>query len=617
MDRKHYYAYRSFQPEFSTMERFASIGVNTITLFPANTSNSLGQPYCRYPANRFWFDTRDFTSVGRQFDDVLLHNPAANFIVMVDLNSPDWLTRQLALNHESGDSTTHLSEVLVNSRWLADTEHYLEAFLEYCESNYGVRIEAYVLACGNTDEWFDHNGELCGLAKERAYLEYRRRQGLDPEPPPSALKLNSPDFDGLLFDPACSGGVLAYRRFCNELVADGILRFARIAKKVIRPGVEVGVFYGYLHDRLGIAESGHAALRPVLDAPEVDFLISPGSYCDRAIGGGSGWQSLSGSERLAGKRHLHECDQRTHTYNPVLSEHVRLDFQCWKNTREDIAGVRREAALSIIGDSSLWWFDMWGGFYQEPELLAELGRLRELYDRFATLRAEPVDQIALIVDADAAYYFDQRSPRQREFQRHARIALNHVGAPFDSYLFDDLGRIPDFDRYRLVILANQIEITPAKAEVLKKFVYCGGRTVLTLYAPGLSDGVSLDPERVRRWAGVPFGSAGLAVTEEEKCRKAYLARPGDLTAGMLRDLAREAGILLNVSREAPVYADSRLLAIHLAEPDAVTVTLPAGAESAVELFSGRRVNGAVFQWDSPGCETLLFELETSTSTEGK
>lgn len=306
------------------MERFAAIDVNTIALFPANTSNSLGQPYCRYPANRLWFDTWDFTVVGRQFDDVLEHNPRANFIVIVDLNSPEWLSRQLALSHESGDSTTHLSETLVNPRWLCDTEHYLEAFLSYCEKNYAEKIEAYVLACGNTDEWFDHNGELCGLAKERAYQEYRARNGLPPETPPSAGKLNSPDFDGLVFDPARSDDVITYRRFCNELVAESILRFARFSRKVIRPEAEIGVFYGYLTTRLGAAESGHVELRRVLDAPEVDFLISPGCYIDRAIGGGSGWQSVSGSERLAGKRHLHECDQRTHTYNPSLSPHVKL-----------------------------------------------------------------------------------------------------------------------------------------------------------------------------------------------------------------------------------------------------------------------------------------------------
>ncbi|WP_417170100.1 hypothetical protein [Victivallis sp.] len=616
MKHKHYYAYRSFQPEFATMERFAAIDVNTIALFPANTSNSLGQPYCRYPANRLWFDTWDFTVVGRQFDDVLEHNPRANFIVIVDLNSPEWLSRQLALSHESGDSTTHLSETLVNPRWLCDTEHYLEAFLSYCEKNYAEKIEAYVLACGNTDEWFDHNGELCGLAKERAYQEYRARNGLPPETPPSAGKLNSPDFDGLVFDPARSDDVITYRRFCNELVAESILRFARFSRKVIRPKAEIGVFYGYLTTRLGAAESGHVELRRVLDAPEVDFLISPGCYIDRAIGGGSGWQSVSGSERLAGKRHLHECDQRTHTYNPSLSPHVKLKFQCWKNTAEDIAGVRREAVLAMISDSSLWWFDMWGGFYEESALLEELGRLQKLYCRFAGQPGTPVDEIALIIDADSAYYLDQRSPRQAHFQRHARTMLNHVGAPFDTYLLDDLGRIPDFDRYKLVILANQIEITPEKAELLERYLYCGNRTVLTLYAPGLSDGTSLDPARVRRWAGVEYGSEGLHLTEFATCRKAYLAHPEKLTAAILRDLARQAGVLLITSREAVVYADSRMLALHLAEPGTITITLPGGADGAVELFSGRRMHGGVFEWNSRGGETLLFELKFNSDKKG-
>lgn len=612
MSKRRYFAYRSFQPEFEAMERFAAIGVNSVTLFPANTSNSLGQPDCYYSANRFWFDTFDFDVVGRQFDDVLEHNPAADFLVLVDLNSPEWLARQLALSHESGDSTTHLTEALVNPRWIADTESYLKAFLAYCEKHCSDRIRAYVLGCGNTDEWFDHNGELCGLNKERAYQEYRRREGLAPEPPPSALKLNTPDFDGLLFDPACSGGVLAYRRFCNELVAQGIRRFARLAKSVIRPGAEVGVFYGYVTDRLGIAESGHAALREILDAPEIDFLVSPGCYGDRAIGGGSGWQSLSGSERLAGKRHLHECDQRTHTYNSRLSKHVKLEFSSWRNIREDVAGIRREAALAIISRASLWWFDMWGGFYQEPEQLEALRQAKTLYDRLTAPETVRIDRIALIVDSDAACYFDQRSPRQGDFQRHARNMLNRVGAPYDSYMLDDIPRIPGFDRYRLVILANQVEITPAKEKLLEEHLFRDGRTVLSLYAPGLSDGKSLDPARVRRWAGVEYGTPGLCVTEAAECRLAYLADPAALTPAMLRDLARQAGVTLNASREVPVYADSKLLAVHLEEPGAVTITLPEHSVAAVELFSGVRVEGPEFRWESDGCETLLFELETST-----
>lgn len=70
-------------------------GINTVAVFPSNTCNSLGEPYSKYPPNWLWFDTYDFEPVKRQFDDLLSANPNAEFLVMLDLNSPLWLTRQL------------------------------------------------------------------------------------------------------------------------------------------------------------------------------------------------------------------------------------------------------------------------------------------------------------------------------------------------------------------------------------------------------------------------------------------------------------------------------------------------------------------------------------------
>ena len=608
MDGKKYFAYRSFMPELKAVENFSVHGVNTICLFPSNTVNSLGQPYSGYAPNRFWFGTYDFSAVEQQIREALEKMPDARILMMIDLNSPEWLSRQIGLAHTPGDSTTHLSEALLNPRWVEDTVAYMLAFLDFCELKWGDRIDAYIPACGNTDEWFDHNGESCSLIKEKAYARYREEKGLPPEIPPSAGKLNSPDFDELVFDPATSSGVLEYRRFCNEVVADGLLMFAEKIKTHLARPVEVGAFFGYITDRAGVAESGHAFLRKVVRSPWVDFIISPGCYRDRAIGGGSGWQSISGTERLAGKRHFHECDQRTHTYNKNLSPYVKLEFQCWQNTTEDIAGIRREAALAIITRSSLWWFDMWGGFYTLPEQLECIRECHKLYDRFLAEPSVKIDEVALITDEDTAFYLDQRSPRQRDFQSHIRTQLNRLGAAYDHYLLEDLPEIENWEHYKLISLSNQIEITPEKAELLKKYVYSGGKTVLVLYAPGISDGRTLDVKRVEKFAGVPYAAAGLNITQKENCQVAYLHDPALLTASMLRQLAEEAGALLNVSAEVPVYADSRLLAVHLPTAGTREIRLPHHAAGAVELFSGKKITKNVFNWHSESCETLLFEL---------
>lgn len=593
------------------MERFAEAGVGTVCFFPANTLNSLGEPYSQYPAVWRWFHEYDFSSLDRQIDELKKTGPNRKFICIVDLNSPEWLARQLSLAHESGDSFTHLTECLANPRWKEAVMEYLNAFLTYCETHYSDCVYAYVLACGHTDEWFDHNGELCGLLKEKAYRQWRAEHRLSPQSPPSATVMNSPDYDGLLFDPACSSAVLEYRRFCNELVGNAICEFAAAARNLIRSEAEIGVFYGYVMTRLGAAESGHLEYERVVHCPDIDFLVSPGSYGDRAMGGGGGWLGCSGTEKLAGKIHLHECDQRTHTHNRNLTRYVSLHVPHWENTCEDLVGIKREFSLALLNRSSLWWFDMWGGFYQEPELFETFRTMKQIYDSRIELPSVPVEEVALIVDPDGLYYFDQRSLRQRVFQPDVRKALNRLGAPFESYCFRDIPAIPNPDRLKLLIFVCQWEITEEKAEILNRYVLNGGRTVLWLYAPGLSDGASLDPERVRRWTGVlPEEAEELAVRPMEGWTSAFLRSPETLTAAMLKGLARDAGVHLYTDEAVPVYADNRFLAVHSREGGAMTIRLPSIRRRATELFSGKTAaeNAASIEWNFQTPDSALFEL---------
>ena len=608
---RHYFAYRSFLPEFDAMKRFAAAGVRTICFFPGNTTNSLGQPYAQYPSIWNWFDRYEFSSLDQQIADLKKAVPEAEFICMIDLNSPEWLSRQLSLAHESGDSFTHLTEALANPRWKEATLHYLRAFLEYAEAHYADSIQAYVLACGHTDEWFDHNGELCGLHKQRACNDWRAAHGLAPAEPPSALKMNTPDYDGLLFDPAVSSGVIEYRRFCSELVGNTICEFAAEARKLIRPEAEIGVFYGYIVTRLGAAESGHLAYEQVLKSPDIDFMISPGSYGDRAMGGGGGWLGCSGSEKLAGKIHMHECDQRTHTHNRDLTPYVSLHVPHWENTEEDVAGIKREFSLALLKRSSLWWFDMWGGFYQEPVLFENFRLMKEIYDSRIRLTSRNVEEVAMIVDPDALAYFDQRSPRQRDFQPDIRKKLNRLGAPFETWCLRDVPSIPNLHEIKFFIFATPWEITPEKAELLNRHVLNHDRTVLWFYAPGISDGKSFDESRIRRWTGADPHVSGLSVQRMSGWTSAFLRNPAELTPAMLKSLAKSAGVHLYSDAEIPVYADDRFLALHSKEGGEMTIRLPRRVTKITELFSGKLAaeNVSEFQWNFRAPDTVLFEME--------
>ena len=113
--QKPFFAYRSFWKELDTVKRFYDAGIREFCVFPSNTTSTLGQPYGQYPPNWLWFDRYDFEPVRRQFDDLLSANPRAEFLVMLDLNSPLWLSRQL--NGRNGDSFTNLTEAVSIPRW--------------------------------------------------------------------------------------------------------------------------------------------------------------------------------------------------------------------------------------------------------------------------------------------------------------------------------------------------------------------------------------------------------------------------------------------------------------------------------------------------------------------
>ena len=233
---RRYFAYRSFWPELETVRRFGEAGINTIAVFPANTCNSLGEPYSKYPANRLWFNTFDFTPVAQQFDDLIAVNPKAEFIALIDLNSPLWLSRQLP--GKNGDSLTNLSEAISLPRWREPTEAYCDAIVDYLESHYGERIRAYVPMCGATDEWMDNSSGGAGPEKQAAYLAWCKEKGYPvPADVPGISKRSHFGFEETLRDPDGDAEALRYWCFTSQYVCRTLQAFANRIHKLIQLGL--------------------------------------------------------------------------------------------------------------------------------------------------------------------------------------------------------------------------------------------------------------------------------------------------------------------------------------------------------------------------------------------
>ena len=603
-------AYRSFRTPLNSIERFSRAGYETVCVFPAHTLNSLGTPYSEWPPTWLWYDTYDFTPFDNMVAAITRAMPTARFLLMIDLNSPAWLEHNNWLS--SNDTFMNLGKAIHNPVWREATEHYLTAFVTYAREKYGDRIAAYVLACGSTDEWYDYSRGSESSERRAAFRSYQTERGR-PDPvdiPPESVREHYPH-ENFLRDPQGDRLALEYWRFCNESVADTILRFADITRAIVGDIAEIGCFYGYILEKCGktLVSCGHLEYERVLDSENIDFLISPGTYVDRHIGGGSGFLTPRGTAAVRGKRLLHECDQRTHTYNSYLTPHINLRSPHWANEAETLAGLKRESALGLIKRTHLWWFDMWDDFYQGEAVMDVLARTAALWHKIpeeATDRCE----VAMIVDPDSTYYVNQDHKRVNEMNLGTRNKLNRLGAPFEVYSLSDLSRLATLSQYKLLIFTSLFSLTEEKRRLLREYVLREGRSVLWLYGPGIiTDGV-LDPAACERISGVPYATPGLTRREMPGYTSYYLHEYAELTPAMLRSIAAEAGVHLYTEGEQPVYAEGDLLAVHSKEGGDTAITVDPAYREAEELYTGTRVRitGGRFTYPMKTPDTALFCL---------
>lgn len=607
------FAYRSFWPEFGAMAQFRDAGVDTVCIFAANTDNSLGKPYCKYPPVWRWFGKYDFGSLDRQYDDVLAVNSNATFICMVDLNTPTWLQRQLALQGHSAEceSFTMLSCACANPAWRKATGEYLEAVVRHMEARYGDSVKAYLLACGQTDEWMDYSRGAAGRTKTLAWSAWLASHGREKQPVPALERIDRASLDNLIRDPATERDVIDYAQFTGDTDVDAVLGFVATVRALAPKPRQIGMFFGYILELTGnrMVWAGHLEYERLYASPDVDFFISPGTYGDRPMGGGSGFMVPNGTRRLYGKGFLHEIDHRTPTYNCALDEYVSIGWMVpWKDQAETDAGLKREFALAIVNQTSLWCFDMWGGVFKTPETLRVVAQSKRLWDAYASKPWQPVAEVALVVDPQSARLVNDQNPLVAQIYQGTRNKLNRLGAPFEVYSFNDLGQV-DLSPFKMVVFPGLFELTPEKEKVLRACVLKGGRTAVFAYAPGISDGRTLDPARVRALTGTAFKTPGVSTVGREGWTAVYAGSYEALTTQALRKAAVEAGVTLYCEDAVPVFANERLVAVHMAQGGEKTITLPKPCREVKELYTGRviQVVDRRFRYTFATPDTALFE----------
>ena len=451
-------AYMTYLEEYGDWRAFAEAGYRlfSVPVLFAGRWISATERFRPFHAGIFdQKDSPDFSSLDASVARILAACPEAYIIPRVNLSMPLWWVRE----HPRSVDGAGVRELLFAPEYRETAAGMLRETLRHiCGSPYASHIAALQLAGGNTEEWFhfDLRGGCCENAVPafHAYLEkHRPGCGFSGLPDLSLLKGAGPYHN--------SAHLRAYLDFANESVAETVCLLCAAAKEETGGRLAVGVFYGY---SLEVASPlyGTHALGRVLDCESVDFICSPNSYIgvrDPA----ADWTEMypADSVRLHGKLCMQECDIRTFLTRPLYEAAPEYDpgknlaapiWQGLASKELSLDMLRKAFCRQLVKGNGFWWFDMWGGWYRDPDLMAELGRMRAVYAAAPAGNRAGVSEIAVFTDETANRDLTECGLRNLPFEQ--RRALGVMGAPYDIYDLRDFGAV--CGRYRAVLFASAV-----------------------------------------------------------------------------------------------------------------------------------------------------------------
>lgn len=306
----------------------------------------------------------------------------------------------------------HHRASFASDAWAEETIRLLGLFLDHIDSApYKEHIVGIQLAGGNTEEWFpfDMRGSV-GLRFREKFAQYCQDHGIaetDEE---------------------------ERRKFMSLVTANRILEFAAFTKEKTKHRLVVGCFYGYTLECTD-PNTGHHALRLLLNSPDVDFICSPVSYANlRPVGMDHACMLPVDSMKLHGKLYFAENDTRTHLSkapNDLPAYNTSIWFGPDVDTTCEI--MKMHFARALLHGHAMWWFDMWGRWYDDARYLALLQDCYRFCERALDEDRQSLAEVAVFVD-ERAY---AKEVCDRRLCYDIRKTLGQIGTPYDIYLMDD------------------------------------------------------------------------------------------------------------------------------------------------------------------------------------
>lgn len=419
---------------------FTKIGVNLFFINVFFATRSINEDTGFQPFLDGIFDSeKGFKAFDEEIDKILEVNPNAFVIPRVNVSLPlSFETKNKEELNDTGIFYLKDNEPRIcfsSDLYFNEVKKYLKKFIDYVKSSkYEKNIVGFQISEGKTQEWmpFDYNGSQGIRSREK--------------------------FESLVSSGLYKNDIHDYRQFLSDICAQRICELCSYVKELTNNEIVVGSFYGYSYVLCGWRFC-HAALNKILNSNAVDFLAAPLSYwTNRSLIEDNPRMLPSMSILKHNKLYFAENDTRTDLSKAPCDLPAYLNNPIWyQNGRENsLESLKMHYAISLCGGHAFWWFDMWGGWYDDPEFM-------ELHQKFFNISKDALNhdvsslnEVALIIDEEAFSYFEIDDEKINfDVCRNSLKEIGKAAVSYDGFLASDFDLIKD--KYKTFILLNSVE----------------------------------------------------------------------------------------------------------------------------------------------------------------
>ncbi len=557
------YAYMSYLGEEKYYKEAALAGIHLYNI-PAylgdrgiNSNSGIG-PF-RPP---IWTakNVYDYSSLIKDFEEILKADPKPRVIIRLHLDPPLWWEKLISdATCQLPDGSTFRTS-FYSETWQKEAGKVLKLVIKWLLSSpYSEHLIGIHVAGGFTEEWFYHfkkyfydenpsriqafhqwlknNYQNNTLALQKAWgnnrITFNTAQLAD---------ISGKERKDEWRDIEKDQNVIDTYQFHSETMVDNIAYFCKIVKETSNGTLLTGTFYGY-HYFVTDPRRGHGALAKLLDCPDLDYLSSPNVY-NRVLG--EDWPPMAAIQSIQrhGKLWLAENDTRTFRTTllkdraPEICPPGQYESGVWigpTDMETSVAFLWKNSGRMLTQGYGGWWFDMWGGWFSDPDLLMVLKKTQQYFTKYPSQEEMKMQaQVCVIVDEELCFWDASYGKLTAKILAN-RYPLGKTGAPYDLYLRTDLDAV-SATQHRVIWLMGFLNLKAEEIQLIEEWRQLG---IIVLWTNGIGTKIYKNTDEVT-----------------------YFHDKFKWTESQLRDLWKEAGVHVYMDDADVLYIGRKWMSIH-------------------------------------------------------